>query len=297
MSLFSGYKHTDNRITREKRQAFLMAIQSRFNKKRLEACHDYCAFLNKQFTNPLTLKTQYSKARKLLSDNLDQRHHKDKLKTYQSIFTLPEEVMLKIKQDYTQKVVHKNRLQQVITHKEFMANIDKANQLMGKTHASPLQLIISLAIVTGRRFFEIACRARFTLPTETTKYPLSLMFEGQAKTRQDTPHKPFLIPCLVSPDSILNALQRLRELKPELTDLTNERFNNSFSRGINETIKRGDFAGVKQPKDVRNLYLAYCIKYLKPVNISNNAYAAQILGHSDEDIQTANSYMTHVIIE
>lgn len=293
MGIFDGYKQTDKHITRKKRDDFAERLKHKFYKYKLKACEDYKAFLIEQYPNNQTLKLQYSKARKLLDNYFIEAKDKQKLMECKTIFTLSESAMNEIKNEYMKKVVAKNNHQIAVTKEDVLKNIELAENLMCSEH--PIDLIISVAVVTGRRFYEIACTAIFESYPDNDKM---LIFTGQAKTRQDYAHESFAIPCLSSYKKIAQSLEKLRLMKPELMEYTSEQFNNSYSRPINNAVKKKHkFKCVSQPKDLRNIYLAYCLKYLKPVLVSNNAYAAEILGHSNEDIQTANSYMTHVIID
>ena len=307
MGMFDGYKNKDKKRIREMKAEFAEKIQTHFHDKQVKACDEYHKYLCQEYDNPLTLKGHFSKARKILDNrfNSNSSVEQDKLNKYKQLFVLPDEVMKSIKKKYIQKVVNKNRLQTIVTKQEFLDNIEKCKTIIEKETKDHLALIIeketkdhlaliiAIAVVTGRRFFEVTCKAKFTITNDEN----TLLFTGQAKTRKNETHEAFKIPCLISNILIINALTRLRELKPETINYESEEFNNKYSRAINRKMEKLKLNGITQPKDVRNLYLAYCLKYIKVIGISNNAYASEILGHSNDDIQTANSYMTHVIID
>ena len=68
--------------------------------------------------------------------------------------------------------------------------------------------------LTGRRPAEIFFSASFSLPREKLSYP-ALLFDGQLKTRQapGTGSEPYIIPVLADPKKLVQALDRLRDLK------------------------------------------------------------------------------------
>ncbi len=73
MSIFDGYKNKDKRQTQRKMMEFQAKLKSRFHQTQHDACVEYNDYLKGSYKNPLTLKSQYSKARnavnKFLLDN------------------------------------------------------------------------------------------------------------------------------------------------------------------------------------------------------------------------------------
>ena len=295
MSIFDGYKNKDNRETQRKNMQFQAKLKSRYHHIQLDACIEYQQYLVKKYENPLTLKSQYSKARTLVNKYLLERKVKTKqVNQCREVFKLPVDVIQKINERYNAKVVKKNKMQIIVTVDEVEENINQAIKILESDKSHYINTMIAIAIVTGRRFYEIGCTAKFE---HVLDHPQQLLFTGQAKTRKSDTKENFYIPILIEPELILQGLSKVRTTKPELTEFDGTRFNNLMSRQINNKLDEMTLHGIKQPKDTRNLYLAYCIAKIKPLGVSNNAYAASILGHSDDDIETANSYMTHCVTE
>lgn len=294
MGLFDGYKHKDNQQTRRKILEFQAKLKSRFHEAQYEACLKHKVYLQERYKNPLTLKTHYSRARKAIADYLPGNVKQTQVAACQNVFVLPLNTLKEIKQRYNQNVITKNKTQVVVTVNEVQENIDWANTTLQEESSHYLLKMIAIAVVTGRRFYEIGCKAKFEREVNNDK---QLLFTGQAKTRKNEAHESFYIPCLTSPETVVNALSCLRHAKPDIVTLDYIGFNNRLSRQINDKLAEAKLHGIKQPKDTRNLYLAYCLEKFKPRGISNNAYAASVLGHGEMDITTCNSYMTHCVIE
>lgn len=295
MSIFDGYKHKDNRETQRKMMQFQVQLKSRLHQTQYDACLEYNHYLKKCYKNPLTLKSQYSKARNLINKYLlDNRVSVKQVNRCRSVFVLPIETLKEIKQRYNQNVITKNKTQVVVTVNEMQQNIEWASTTLQEKGSHYLFKMIAIAVVTGRRFYEIGCKAKFEREANNDK---QLLFTGQAKTRKNEAHESFFIRCLTLPDTVVNALSCLRHAKPDMVTLDYIGFNNRLSRQINDKLTEAKLHGIKQPKDTRNLYLAYCLEKFKPRGISNNAYAASVLGHGEMDITTCNSYMTHCVIE
>ena len=294
MGLFDGYKHKDNQQTRRKILEFQAKLKSRFHEAQYEACLEHKAYLQERYKNPLTLKTHYSRARRAIADYLPGNVKQTQVAACQNVFVLPLNTLKEIKQRYNQNVITKNKTQVVITVSEMLENIEWASATLQKEDSHYLFKMIAIAVVTGRRFYEIGCKAKFEREANNDK---QLLFTGQAKTRKNEAHESFYIPCLTSPETVVNALSCLHHAKPDMVTLDYIGFNNRLSRQINDKLAEAKLHGIKQPKDTRNLYLAYCLEKFKPRGISNNAYAASVLGHGEMDITTCNSYMTHCVIE
>ncbi len=295
MGIFDGYKNKDNRQTQRKMLQFQTKLKSRIHQTQYDACIEYNNYLKANYKNPLTLKSQYSRARNLVNKYLlDKGVKPQQVNHCRNVFVLPVETLKDIKQRYNQKVITKNKTQVVVTVSEMQQNIDWASTTLENQASHYLLKMIAIAVVTGRRLYEISCKAEFEREVNNDN---QLLFTGQAKTRQDEAHTSFYIPCLIPSKIVVKALSDLRHAKPDMPTLDYIAFNNRLSRQINNKLAETKLHGVKQPKDTRNLYLAYCLEKFKPQGISNNAYAAEILGHSADDIQTANSYMTHCVIE
>jgi len=286
-----AYNNSENSAVLVNKKIFTKGISSRYKKNQLGACIQYSSFLKDQYSNKETLKNKYSYARTQIKLHFYKPYYKERLSVYLSFFTLDKKEIQAIKKSYNKKVIKKNRKLIEIRNEDYVANIDKAIKLLNNDNM--LDIIVSLAVITGRRTYEIGCTGIF-VPIRNNNHEIG--FYGQAKTRKEDKDKKVTFPCYVEAKIVMTALNKLRSLAPELINMDNEVFHNKFSRSIKLRFDKYQFIGINQPKQSRNVYLAYCIKYFKPQNISNNAYASKILGHSEDDIQTASSYMTHVII-
>src|SRR5262249_35384978 len=137
-----------------------------------------------------------------------------------SYLALPPEETRAINAAYHQRI-HEN--QSNLIPLDPQAFIQKALDLL--TSDRYLEKGMALMALTGRRPAEIFFSASFGLPKEKLPFP-ALIFEGQLKTRQapGTAQEPYPIPILADPKKIIQALDRLRDLKtfdsPEAVNTT-----------------------------------------------------------------------------
>jgi hypothetical protein len=127
----------------------------------------------------------------------------------------------------------------------------------------------------------------------------TLVFDGQAKTRGAvTAHTaPYPIPVLAEPQLVLDAFARLRDIY-DCANLTNEQVHNEqvhnrTSKTLNDHVAQffSDDAGTAMmPKDLRAAYATIAWEWFAPPHIAQSAYFARILGHSELDLVTVQSY-------
>jgi len=148
----------------------------------------------------------------------------------------------------------------------------------------------------------------------------AMMFSGHSKAR-NMERPPYIIPVLGDSKLIYHGWRVLREEKPvipknfpdEMHYLTRDAHKITVKRHydlyqkyrqqiieINETLKKLNAAATPilreafdrsdlQIKDLRSIYASVCYKKFKP-NADKNPYISMILGHSEYDYTTAQSY-------
>ncbi|MEZ9525690.1 protelomerase family protein [Enterovibrio norvegicus] len=181
----------------------------------------------------------------------------------------------------------------------------KAHDLLVNKSSSTAELAIGLALATGRRVTEIMKTAKFNKVDDKT-----LMFEGQLKTRNRAIFEvvtPYRIPCMVEPEIVVKALQRLRkdsgkiglsykdvlgkEVKATISsgDLKDyphntavqKYFTSTFNASIRSLLEDGRFTF----KDTRAMYTEVTYDEHAKDGESRSAYRHRILGHSQIETQ------------
>lgn len=149
-------------------------------------------------------------------------------------------------------------------------------------------LSFALALATGRRMSEVHGVATvFTYVDDS-----HLLFEGQLKTKTREDIKPYIIPCLFPATKVLAAWERLRTLNR--ASYKPEDVNRLLSKALSKELPKDiadikELANIKAYKDLRDCYAAYC-RTTKPESMSTNAFLAQIMGHGENDLETASTY-------
>lgn len=157
-------------------------------------------------------------------------------------------------------------------------------------------VVIALALLTGRRMVEILATGRF----ELSDTPDHLLFSGQAKTRGSTAGNAtevFDIPVLASPELILKAIWYLEEggYRLENTKDVNVKYSKPLSR---QMVKWSELAEIEMEfKSLRALYAAVSYKRLGDTGKDDNTYYSEILGHGKLDITTSFSYMIWQVLD
>jgi integrase len=172
--------------------------------------------------------------------------------------------------------------------------IDKACELL-EERQHPNRVAAGLLLLTGRRTIEIFRNAEFEILGSRT-----LRFSGQAKTKDSSQSRDnYEIPVLVDPYTILDALEWLRERQP-CEGLTSEQVNRRVARNLNNACKVAyEKPGLLEdvtPHDLRAAYAEICWNYYHGGKTGYNAFFAEILGHSKNDIVTALRYKKFELI-
>lgn len=153
-------------------------------------------------------------------------------------------------------------------------------------------LAIALALATGRRPVELFRSGRFSDPVGDT-----LKFSGQAKTKLSD-SKPYRIPVLADPNLIIELVKKLRKQAKIPKEASNDQFNRMTSKALN---KRMDLVFDKQAVEFYALRAAYgrlCVQRVYSVSQgTEEAFLANILGHSADDRATVQHYKTVVFDE
>lgn len=164
--------------------------------------------------------------------------------------------------------------------------ICKAEELLDSKYYTSIAL--GLMLLTGRRATEILKTASMTVIDED-----NILFSGQLKTKGslNAQTKPYNIPVLTDSVKIVESLARLRALK-DFSTLSNDAVHSKSNSTLNDACKRS-FKGLidnPMPKDLRAVYAAICVDEVSHKGLSDDAFIAQILGHAEEDVITAQSY-------
>lgn len=153
---------------------------------------------------------------------------------------------------------------------------------------SYLNIALGLMLLSGRRATEILKTASFQKIAQSY-----VRFSGQLKTKGSTnaQTEPYNIPVLCDVDVFMQGFFKLRELR-DFSELTHDQVHSRANKALNESCKR-HFKGLienPKPKDLRSAYATIAYARYAPKNWSSDAYYAQILGHSEQDLNTALSY-------
>jgi Telomere resolvase len=159
----------------------------------------------------------------------------------------------------------------------------------------------ALMLLTGRRKIEILRTGHLsavpagTALSENAPAEHTLVFDGQAKTRGAVSAQtaPYPIPVLAKPQLVLDAFARLRD-SYDCAYLTNEQVHNRTSKTLNGYVAQffsDDAGNAMMPKDLRAAYATIAWEWFAPPHIAQSAYIARILGHSELDLVTVQSYI------
>lgn len=174
--------------------------------------------------------------------------------------------------------------------------VAKATDILKKIsegwQVDPINTALALATVTGRRLSEI-------FGNTTKMEPVSIdtvSFTGQLKARHDVLIKDtaFEIPVLADSRLVAIALGHLKSSGATMDDPEN--IKNKYGKPVSRAIKKygwnSVYAGLTF-KDLRAIYAVMCLGR-KPEEVTPNAYLGRILGHSPDDVSTANAYQKFV---
>jgi hypothetical protein len=198
----------------------------------------------------------------------------------------------KIELNYTKKIAKQQK--QLIQISDYEGAIDKAIEVCNSSE-SISELAAALALLTGRRGTEILKTAIFKIGKKGSMF---LEFFGQLKTKGEK-REGQPIPILgggTGATAANKGLKRLRELA-DATQLTNKQVSEKWEREANRKalqLFKNNF-GLCSMHDLRKAYATIATHCFKPEYIGVNAYLSMILGHSEYDLTTANSYQKYYI--
>ncbi len=142
------------------------------------------------------------------------------------------------------------------------------------------ELVVGIALCTGRRLAEILKTAVFT-----QKEAYTVWFEGQIKGRTRIEGK-YEIPTLVRAYLVVEATQKLRRLV-DCTELELAQVSQKYDRGVNDVVERlfSSVIPVRTSKervtvhDFRAIYASIAVIWFCPDVVSDVNYKAYIHGH------------------
>jgi len=149
-------------------------------------------------------------------------------------------------------------------------------------------LSFAIAIATGRRQGEVhGIGTSFSVVDSG-----HVLFSGQLKTKTKGVNPPAVIPCLFDAYKVVSAWERLRTMNR--ASYTPEAVNSAVGKALSTEMPK-DIRDIKAAcnlvayKDNRDCYGAYCL-LSKPQHYSTAAYLSTIMGHGENDDNTAKTY-------
>ncbi len=203
--------------------------------------------------------------------------------------------LMKLNQDEAKKRVEKTR-KNVGTRSsnrvtfDLQEHINLCNNLLNDDDVQNLAL--GIMAVTGRRPIEVLKTASFEMASKN-----QLIFSGQTKTREgENTRDNYIIPCLVNADIVVSALEKLRRILP-LKGIDHRQVNNKLSSNLNKKIKN-IYSKLELNKHIRmtckglrSMYAGACFELFNHDNSKSfSRYVGEILGHSEDDQTTSQSY-------
>lgn len=251
-------------------------------------------YLNKSCGTVASLKRYFTMYRNYLKSKIDPMYKigsKSLLNILLSKFTLNLEQQKEFKKSHNIEVSNAQKnLRKIYDVQKF---IDTGVNLLNAI--SIYDRILGLCALTGRRSAEIGCTAVLK-QTENSKLA---SFKGQLKAKYRDSIKPYVIPLLSNYKAINNALQSIREQKPQFMNKP-LLFNGVASKELGIRVRRhfkDIIEGDIQVKNLRAVYATIAYEnYCKPssagyITVSMNSYFCKILGHEENDVVTCGSYI------
>jgi hypothetical protein len=160
-----------------------------------------------------------------------------------------------------------------------------AEQWKSKDYAD---LTLALMWFTGRRPIEILKLGGFKKSGEK-----QVLFSGQAKTK-GRESVPYDIPVWYDSSVICEMLARVRKLKDFRED-TEDRVNGRSSATLNTRVKKILKIKNIEAYDLRRSYGVYTELLINNNKDTRSKYIGKILGHAEQDLNTARSYDTVIV--
>lgn len=146
---------------------------------------------------------------------------------------------------------------------------------------------VAICLLTGRRDVEVLKTGKFTYISDDR-----VLFEGQLK-KGSLESIPYEIPVLGDSTQIIEALGYVRSIAL-FADLSNDAIHSRCNKTTNTQSKK--YFGVSV-KALRSAYAEIASYWLKPDHQSKAKFMANILGHSELDLATAQSYEDFYIVD
>ena len=160
----------------------------------------------------------------------------------------------------------------------------RANKALESSHYA--DICCGLGLLTGRRPIELLYYGSFD---RESKKAYHLQFSGQAKGKIrviDT----YSIPVLGGQQKIIDALEKLRNLKSFDKNVTTKGINNRTAATLNKHMERIYKRDDLKFYDLRSIYAAMCFEKFDTGKMAQGKYFARILGHGEHDVFTSRSY-------
>jgi len=205
-----------------------------------------------------------------------------------AILTIPQNLQNKIEKRYTKKVAKRHKKLISIKNNEVM--IQKAVELLESKKW--FEIAAGLCLLTGRRATEVLKTAKLTNCDNSQS---KAFFKGQLKSKGlDKSKEKYPIYILGdSKNKCKDALKKLRAVL-DCKKLSNYETGIKYNSQLNKTVKKYYSKYVKidglSSHTLRNVYSVICIKEFKKDYQTRNSFLANILGHGENDVDTANSY-------
>ena len=165
--------------------------------------------------------------------------------------------------------------------------INKAIALLDTSE--PIKMAVGLCALTGRRLAEIFSTAKFEKAEDNNH----VLFSGQLKAKNSRELIAYKIPTLYDASIIITTLKKLRVVKKDYTTISLNEIHDLISWRVNKIYKdhfKGFYPEPLKPKDMRALYATICYAKNPDERISDQVFYSRILGHGENDIDTAGSY-------
>ncbi|NYZ69828.1 hypothetical protein H0A36_27840 [Endozoicomonas sp. SM1973] len=222
-----------------------------------------------------------------------------------------------LKTQWTKQLQAKHSNVYTVSYERILAIVKDGFNSPNFTH-----LALALAFATGRRAIELLVGGDF----KVVKGKNELTFTGQAKTKRDKEPEPYRIPVLpgVKASEVVKQFERFRkidsvarfaDIKDDHSkglssyDIVNRATASNLNKWTRFALRHNEHKNVKFTeykrmesegladkermfKDTRAIYVRACLdKYYSPKKgLTEEKYAANLLGHDEKDLSTQISY-------
>lgn len=220
-----------------------------------------------------------------------------------AIVRMDREVLAKLNEQYQQRVLSNNT--NLVMIDKWREIVDEFTLLL--SHSNPRLKALAILALTGRRFAEVLSSGNFEPAYETGKrgritHKYLLTFKGQLKTREAEGSmfgKSYTIPTLAPAADVLRAFRQMRSsgAGKEWLSVSLEQLNASYNSSLNRILRTRSEIASRWPEEppltikmLRPFYAEVAYEAFSP-QMTKATYFAKILGHREDDYNTALSYM------